>query len=162
MARASASFESLREDIDALAATLGVPSVLVMRSLPAAMRVEASGGDLEATYPIGAEGRKSVHPEGGVPLYCERVVDDDAPLFVRDSRRHPELAGNEDEAEFGLSNYLGLPVHAPDGSVFGTVCVLSTEARAYSAEEQAALDELRRKAEALLSAAPPADPAPRA
>lgn len=60
MAKSSERFESLRRDIDALARRLDVPSVLIMRSLPRHMRVEASAGRLEDTYPIGAEGRKSV------------------------------------------------------------------------------------------------------
>ncbi len=78
MAKSSERFESLRRDIDALARRLDVPSVLIMRSLPRHMRVEASAGRLEDTYPIGAEGRKSVHEDGAKPLYCERVVDRDA------------------------------------------------------------------------------------
>ncbi len=67
MAKSSERFESLRRDIDALARRLDVPSVLIMRSLPRHMRVEASAGRLEDTYPIGAEGRKSVHEEGAPP-----------------------------------------------------------------------------------------------
>lgn len=94
MAKSSERFESLRRDIDALARRLDVPSVLIMRSLPRHMRVEASAGRLEDTYPIGAEGRKSVHEDGAQPLYCERVVDRDAPLHVRDSRQETEWAGN--------------------------------------------------------------------
>ncbi|HEP8703975.1 TPA: GAF domain-containing protein [Pseudomonas aeruginosa] len=151
MAKSSERFESLRRDIDALARRLDVPSVLIMRSLPRHMRVEASAGRLEDTYPIGAEGRKSVHEDGAHPLYCERVVDRDAPLHVRDSRQETEWAGNEDEVEFGLSNYLGYPVHAPDGTPYGTVCVLDSRPRDYSAEERALLEELRRKVEALLA-----------
>ncbi len=69
MAKSSERFESLRRDIDALARRLDVPSVLIMRSLPRHMRVEASAGRLEDTYPIGAEGRKSVHEEGAPPLW---------------------------------------------------------------------------------------------
>ncbi len=49
MAKSSERFESLRRDIDALARRLDVPSVLIMRSLPRHMRVEASAGRLEDT-----------------------------------------------------------------------------------------------------------------
>ena len=72
MAKSSERFESLRRDIDALARRLDVPSVLIMRSLPRHMRVEASAGRLEDTYPIGAEGRKSVHEDGAQPLLRTR------------------------------------------------------------------------------------------
>ncbi|MCS7874127.1 GAF domain-containing protein, partial [Pseudomonas aeruginosa] len=46
---------------------------------------------------------------------------------------------------------LGYPVHAPDGTPYGTVCVLDSRPRDYSAEERALLEELRRKVEALLA-----------
>jgi hypothetical protein len=49
-------------------------------------------------------------------------------LFVRDSRTDPTFAGNEDEVEFGLHNYLGLAVHDQSGKVVGTVCVLDDTA----------------------------------
>ncbi|MGC8383616.1 GAF domain-containing protein [Pseudomonas aeruginosa] len=114
------------------------------------MRVEASAGRLEDTYPIGAEGRKSVHEDGAKPLLRTRGRPR-RPLHVRDSRQESEWAGNEDEVEFGLSNYLGYPVHAPDGTPYGTVCVLDSRPRDYSAEERALLEELRRKVEALLA-----------
>lgn len=156
MSQSSAIFESLLQEIDAVARQLNVPSVLIMRSLPEHMQVEASGGRLEATYPIGAQGRKSIHPQGNQALYCERVVDRDTPLYVRDSRLEGDWAGNEDEVEFGLSNYLGYPVHGPDGQVFGTVCVLDNQARDYSESERALLDALRQKVEALLLQRPEA------
>lgn len=150
MSKSSVIFESLKQEIDELAQQLNVPSVLIMRSLPEYMQVEASGGRLEDTYPIGAQGRKSAHPQGHKPLYCERVVDRDAPLYVRDSRLEHDWVGNEDEVEFGLSNYLGYPVHGPDGDVFGTVCVLDNQAREYTEHERGLLDALRQKVEALL------------
>jgi hypothetical protein len=68
--------------------------------------------------------------DGGsrVPLYCERIVDTNDDLFVRDSRTDPTFAGNEDEVEFGLHNDLGLAVHDQSGKVVGTVCVLDDTA----------------------------------
>lgn len=151
MAKSSAVFDSLRQDIDALAKQLGVSSILVMRSLPQHMQVEASGGHHEDTYPIGAQGKKSSLAHNGRALYCERVVDTDQPLYVKDSRLEADWAGNEDEVEFGLSNYLGYPVRGPDGEVYGTVCALHEDPKEYTASEQAALDEVRKKVEALLA-----------
>lgn len=151
VAKSSSVFDSLRPDIDALAKQLGVSSILVMRSLPQHMQVEASGGRHEDTYPIGAQGKKSSLADNGQELYCERVVDADQPLYVKDSRLESDWAGNEDEVEFGLSNYLGYPVRGPDGEVYGTVCALHEDAKEYSAEGRAALDEFRKKVEAQLA-----------
>jgi GAF domain-containing protein len=150
MALSSPPFQTLAPELDALAAALGVQSVLIMRSEPTQMQVEASAGAAQRIYTVGAAGNKSVAAPGTHALYCEQVVDSDQPLFVRDSRVDPQWRGNEDEVEFGLHNYLGLPLHDGDGQVYGTVCVLDNQVRDYSAEEQAAVAALRDKAQGLL------------
>ena len=136
----------LTTDLDALVARLGVKSVLVMRSESDSMVVAATAGEASTNYTVGAAGKKAGDSDR-VPLYCERVVDTDAPLFVRDSREDTTFAGNEDEVEFGLHNYLGVAVHGADGTVVGTVCVLDDQARDYSDDDLAALHELRRNVE---------------
>ena len=137
----------LSSDLDALVERLGVKSVLVMRSEPDSMVVAATAGDASKHYTVGAAGKKAGDDEGRVPLYCERVVDTDETLFVRDSRQDDTFAGNEDEVEFGLHNYLGLAVHGADGTVVGTVCVLDDSARDYSDDDLHALEELRHGVE---------------
>ena len=76
----------------------------------------------EATrhYTVAAAGKKAGAEDDRVPLYCERIVNTNAPLFVRDSREDAILAGNEDEIGFGLSNYLGVAVHDESGAVAAT------------------------------------------
>ncbi|MFE9581034.1 GAF domain-containing protein [Nocardia sp. NPDC006044] len=155
MSDSSARFRPIESLLEQTAAVLGVRSVLVMRSTPTHMAVEATAGGAEVHYPVGAEGKKGAAFADAQELYCERVVDNDAELFVRDSRSDPSFAGNEDEVEFGLVNYLGLAVHNPDGSVYGTVCVLDDHVRDYSPAERAQLAELRAAAERTL-----ADPRP--
>lgn len=150
MGKSSAPFTPLRQRLDEVAQELGVESVLIMQSTPTHMRVEASGGPQEATYAVGAEGRKGSVFEEAHALYCEHVVDNDRPLFVRDSTKEAEWAGNEDEVEFGLRNYLGFPLHNADGSVYGTVCVLHNEARDYSQAERQAVEKLRNEAQQAL------------
>jgi hypothetical protein len=87
--------------LEALAETLGVKSILVMRSEPDSMVVAATAGEATKHYTVGAAGKKALSDPGRIPLYCERVVDTDATLFVRDSREDATFAGNEDEVEFG-------------------------------------------------------------
>ncbi|SRX79141.1 GAF domain-containing protein [Mycolicibacterium parafortuitum] len=140
----------LSPDLDALVEKLGVKSVLVMRSEPDSMVVAATAGDASRHYTVGAAGKKAGDDEGRVPLYCERVVDTDQTLFVRDSREDETFAGNEDEVEFGLHNYLGLAVHGADGTVVGTVCVLDDRAREYSDDDLHALEELRHSVESVV------------
>ncbi|WP_069162496.1 GAF domain-containing protein [Nocardia altamirensis] len=151
MSDSSARFRPLESLLEQTAAALGVQSVLVMRSTPTHMAVEATAGAAQGHYPVGGEGKKGAAFTEAQELYCERVVDTDAELFVRDSRTDPDFSGNEDEVEFGLVNYLGLAVHNPDGSVFGTVCVLDARARDYTPEQRAQLAELRTAAEHALA-----------
>ncbi|WP_233211406.1 GAF domain-containing protein, partial [Mycobacterium sp. shizuoka-1] len=113
----TAALAPLAGQLERIAAQLGVKSVLVMRSEPDSMVVAATAGEATRHYTVGAAGKKALDDESRVPLYCERVVDSDGAVFVRDSRDNATFAGNEDEVEFGLHNYLGLPVHDGSGAV---------------------------------------------
>ncbi|AQT79566.1 GAF domain-containing protein [Mycolicibacterium litorale] len=141
----------LAGQLEKVAELLGVKSVLVMRSEADSMVVAATAGEATQHYTVGAAGKKALTDESRVPLYCERVVDGDSAVFVRDSRADTTFAGNEDEVEFGLHNYLGLPVHGPSGQVVGTVCVLDDTARDYTDEQRAQLSQLASQVERIIS-----------
>ena len=141
---------ALSPQLDEVAELLGVKSVLVMRSEPDAMVVAATAGEATLHYTVGAVGKKAGADGSRIPLYCERVVDADSDLFVRDSRVDETFAGNEDETEFGLHNYLGLAVHDADGAVVGTVCVLDDAARDFTDEQRDDLDRLRAEVETIV------------
>jgi len=147
---------AIAPQLEALAARLGVKSVLVMRSEPDAMVVAATAGEATQHYTVGAAGKKAGADADRTPLYCERVVATDQALFVQDSRENETFAGNEDETEFGLHNYLGVAVHDGDGRVVGTVCVLDDTAREYSEEERAELDRVRADVEQIVATRPDA------
>lgn len=146
----TAGLAPLAGELEKIAAQLGVKSVLVMRSESDSMVVAATAGEATQHYTVGAAGRKALGDEARVPLYCERVVDSDSPVFVRDSRADATFAGNEDEVEFGLLNYLGLPVHDGSGVVVGTVCVLDDTAREYTEDDLAQLSALAGKVEGIV------------
>lgn len=146
----TAGLAPLADELEKIVAQLGVKSVLVMRSEPDSMVVAATAGEATQHYTVGAAGKKALGDESRVPLYCERVVDSDSPVFVRDSREDATFAGNEDEVEFGLHNYLGLPVHDGSGAVVGTVCVLDDSARDYTDDELAQLAALAGKVEGII------------
>jgi GAF domain-containing protein len=140
----------LASRLEQVADQLGVKSVLVMRSEPDSMVVAATAGEATKHYTVGAAGKKAGNDDSRVPLYCENVVNADADLFVRDSRDDATFAGNEDETEFGLHNYLGLAVHDAEGTVVGTVCVLDDSARDYTDEQRAELARLRGEVEEIV------------
>lgn len=141
---------ALAPRLDEVARLLKVRSVLVMRSEPDVMAVAATAGGVAEHYPVGAVGKKAGDDQGRVPLYCERVVDSGQEVFVRDSRVDKLFGGNEDEVEFGLTNYLGLPVRNSAGEVVGTVCVLDDVAREYTDAQRDELAGLRAQVEAIV------------
>jgi hypothetical protein len=147
----TAGLAGIAPKLEEIAARLGVKSVLVMRSEADSMVVAATAGEATKHYTVGAAGKKAGTDSSRVPLYCERVVDTDAELFVPDSRADDTFAGNEDEMEFGLHNYFGLAVHDSTGSVVGTVCVLDDHARDYTEEQRGELRRLRTEIEAVVN-----------
>jgi GAF domain-containing protein len=153
MANSTDLFSPLQSELDQLAQTLDVQSVLIMRSTPTHMRVEATGGPAEKIYQVGAEGKKGSAFSEAHELYCERVVDTGNPLFVEDSSQDPEWDGNEDQVEFGLVNYLGYPLRDASGEVFGTVCILNDVPRTYEESDKAAIETLLDQAESILQEA---------
>ncbi|MBJ7340888.1 GAF domain-containing protein [Mycolicibacterium sp.] len=146
----TAGLSALSPRLESIAELLRVKSVLVMRSEPDSMVVAATAGEATKHYAVGGAGKKAGTDAEKVPLYCERIVDTDEDLFVRDSRRDELFSGNEDEVEFGLHNYLGLAVHDPAGNVVGTVCVLDDAARDYTEEQRAELANLRAEVEEIV------------
>lgn len=146
----TAGLAEIGPHLEELATRLGVKSVLVMRSDPDAMVVAATAGEATRHYTVGAAGKKAGQDDSRVPLYCERVVDTDSTVYVQDSRADRLFAGNEDETEFGLNNYLGMAVHDARGRVVGTVCVLDDHARHYDDDEREALHQLRTEVESVI------------
>lgn len=146
------ALSAIAPQLEALAARLGVKSVLVMRSDPDAMVVAATAGEAAQHYTAGALGKKAGDDGGRIPLYCERVVDTDGEPYVQDSRFDETFAGNEDETEFGLHNNLGAAVHGRDGRVVGgDRCVRDDSAREYSEDERAELDRVRADVEKVVA-----------
>lgn len=139
--------ESVTSRLESVAEKLGVKSVLVMRSDPDTMVVAATAGPATVHYGVGDAGPKAGADATQVPLYCEHVVDSGQSVFIRDSRADDAFAGNADETDFGLVNYLGVPIRDRDGRVVGTVCVLDDHARDYDDEAHNELAQLRNDVE---------------
>lgn len=112
--------------VDTMAKTFNVPAGLIMR---------LSGDDIEVFVSSHTEGnpyrpgdREEFLDSG---LYCETVIRSRDILLVPDALADPEWRTNPD-VKLGMISYLGLPIFFPDGSPFGTICVLDKEENAYS------------------------------
>jgi EAL domain-containing protein (putative c-di-GMP-specific phosphodiesterase class I) len=81
-------------------------------------------------------------PEGGAQAledsYCARVVSGVFPNLMRDAKNEPgprELPVTE---QHGIGAYIGVPLHRPDGSLYGTLCGLADRARPDLTDQQVA------------------------
>ena len=103
--------------VDILARLLEVPAGLIMKRDPPEHRVFITSRSPGNPY---GDGDTFTLDTG---LYCDTVMRDRSLLLVRDATVDPTWDRNPD-LKHGMSFYLGLPLAWPDGSIFGTICVL--------------------------------------
>ena len=103
--------------VDILARLLDVPAGLIMMRVPPKHRVFVASRNQDNPYTVD----DTFTLDTG--LYCDTVMRDRRRLLVRDATKDPEWDSNPD-LKHGMAFYLGLPLAWPDGSIFGTICVL--------------------------------------
>lgn len=83
--------------------------------------------------------------QGETPLshsFCQHVVSGNQPLIVTDASRHPLVQNNLAVGQLGVKAYLGMPVHTPDGTPFGALCVICTKPREWTLDDQKSLSRI--------------------
>ena len=104
-------------------------------NVPAALIMHTNGQEIEVFVSSKTDGNP-YHPADhesliGSGLYCEHVIQTREPLLVPNALTDPKWNQNPD-IKLGMISYLGFPIKAPDGEVFGTICVLDTKENTYS------------------------------
>lgn len=112
--------------LDTLAELVDIPAALIMHVVDEDIEVFAASANQDNPYHPGD--RERLVNSG---LYCEQVVASRARLLVPDARVDDDWCRNPD-IKLGMVSYLGFPVHWPDDTVFGTICVLDREHNEYS------------------------------
>ncbi len=86
----------------------------------------------------------------GTPLdesMCATVVESKRVLRVDDTRKDPHWRDHLAVTNIGVGSYLGCPIHAPDGHVLGSFCVIDSAPRQWTDIEQETLALLTRMLE---------------
>lgn len=116
--------------------------------------------DHNTVWPRVAEGAELL-PQSRAKALCARCVADGVPVIVGDLRRHPGDAGQPPSmASRGMRFYAAVPLHAPDGEVVATLCVLDDRPRVLGEEAHFMLNELGLMAELELAGSADAAPTP--
>jgi GAF domain-containing protein len=73
--------------------------------------------------------------------FCQHVVETRAPFAVQDAHNDSRVAGNLAIRDLGVVGYLGVPLEV-GGEVLGSLCAITSEPRAWTAEDVEALATL--------------------
>lgn len=65
-------------------------------------------------------------------IYCHEVIRTSQPLYLKDASGQAKWQDNPELTDDKLVSYLGLPIFWPNGSPFGTLCIMDTQATDYS------------------------------
>lgn len=122
---------------DLIARLAGVRVGLIMRVIDAEIEVLVASKTAGNPYHVGA--REHLFGSG---LYCETVINTQEQLLVANALKSDTWRDNPD-LKYGLVSYLGVPIRAPDGSPFGTLCLLDDKENAFSTELQMLMGRMR-------------------
>jgi hypothetical protein len=123
--------------VDLVAELVGVPAGLVMRIAQEEIEVFVSSHTTGNPYKPGDKEHLA-----GSGLYCERVINTKNRLLVPNALLDNDWKNNPD-IKLNMISYLGFPILLPDGTPFGTICVLDNKENSYSKTYERLLLSLR-------------------
>ena len=119
--------------MNTLADLVGVPSALIMRAEPPYIEVFVANDSDANPYRRGQRERMA-------GLYCEKVIRTRERLIIRNALLDAEWKDNQDAAQ-GMISYVGMPLEWPDGTAFGTICMLDRQEKDYSGRHAELLEQ---------------------
>lgn len=123
--------------VDILSELAAIPAGLIMRIVDQDIEVFLSSNSAGNPYHPGDHEHLA-----GSGLYCETVIRTREPLLVPDALADPAWSDNPD-IKLNMISYLGYPIMLPDGTPFGTICILDSKANAHSDTIQQLISKFR-------------------
>lgn len=132
--------ENWQRTVDLIAELAHIPAALIMRVHERQIEVFARSSNQDNPY----------HPQEmanlGTGLYCETVINNQSPLLVPNALKDPKWNHNPD-LPLGMISYFGLPLSWPNGSPFGTICMLDREENSYTEQSRELVHRFQRAIE---------------
>ncbi|MDC9511044.1 sensor domain-containing diguanylate cyclase [Pseudoalteromonas sp. Angola-4] len=131
------SLHKWQKTIDLITGLFSAPSGYIVQATSKGYRVVIranEGGSHFETNPI-------LPPE--TPLFCKYVAENNNTLYVSDTRSDTQWNTMPEVIEDGVESYLGLPIHWPEGEVFGTLCLKDSKKTSYTDEYFELIEQLR-------------------
>ncbi len=121
---------------------LNVPAALIMKVDPPYIEVFSSSNSQGNPYHVGDR----EHLAG---LYCETVIKNDDKLLIPNALNDDKWKDNPD-IDIGMISYLGFPLKWPDGTFFGTICVLDSKENRFSKNQERLIRQFKELIESHL------------
>lgn len=134
------TLEQWQETTNILTKLCQVPAALIMRQNSKTMEVMSSSEHTESPY----EAHEKAPLDG--ELYCETVIKTQQALSIPNALLDPKWDHNPDIA-LGMISYYGVPINWPDGSFFGTLCVLDKIEKHISKDETDIINQFAKMVE---------------
>jgi len=120
--------ESWQKSIDLIAKLAKIPAALVMRVHHKEIEVFRTSNSSGNPY------EKGELASLGTGLYCETVMQERTRLLIPNALTDPSWHQNPD-IKLNMIAYIGFPIIWPDGSVFGTICMLDNKTNTFSDDQ---------------------------
>lgn len=131
--------ESWQKTVNITADMMGVSAGLIMKLDPPYIEVFSSSQSEENPYQVGD--RKKLNG-----LYCAEVIKNDDKILIPNAKKSAKWKDNPN-LKHGMISYLGYPLKWPDGSIFGTICVLDRRENPYSQQMEELLVQFKELVE---------------
>ncbi len=118
-------FSRWQSFVDRLARLFSAPVALINQANERGIQVIAGNTDKSNPY------RSGDHCPPDTPVYCRDVINTSNTLYVPDGNNNPYWSDNPELTNDGMRSYLGVPLQWPDGSVFGTLCIMDRKPSDY-------------------------------
>ncbi|MDN3389667.1 sensor domain-containing diguanylate cyclase [Pseudoalteromonas sp. APC 3691] len=131
------SLHKWQKTIDLITGLFSAPSGYIVQATSKGYRVvirSNEGGSNFETNPI-------LPPQ--TPLFCRYVAETKNILYVNDASNNDAWNTLPEVVKDGVESYLGLPIHRPEGEVFGTLCLKDTKITSYTDEYFELIEQLR-------------------
>ncbi len=123
--------------VDIMARVFAAPAGFIVQHTPAGYQVVIASQQVDNPYSAGGV----IPPDTNI--FCKKVVETHSSLYVRNAPEDRLWDDNPEVANDGFRSYLGLPIFWPDGTPFGTICVMDFDRTDYQQEFVALMNELR-------------------
>lgn len=135
------SLDKWQKTVDLMTELFSAPAGFIVQAVEEGYRVVIASKQKQNPYSVGGTFAQEVN------IFCKKVVNENRDLYVKHASEDRYWDDNPEVNDEGFESYLGLPIHWPNGTVFGTICVMEFQATDYHKKYIDLIKQLRELVE---------------